>query len=136
MSSRRASHSSRSSQSKQSKSARLSSNSTSKTSYTNKTRSSAYDKNFERYIINKKIFLKGYEYPDDCPTPEANNEDELEESLARSRPSLSPSRFTNKDFQRFVRDNDRVYEGLVISVGITAPPLVGGKAEAIFRHTA
>jgi len=25
---------------------------------------------------------------------------------------------------------------LVISVGIAAPPLVGGKAEAIFRHTA
>lgn len=124
MSSRRTSHSGRSSQS--SKSAKPSSNSTSKTSIadTSKTRSSAYDKNFERYIINEKVFPEGYEYPDGRRTPEPNNEDELEESLARSRLSLSPSRFTNEDFRRFKRDNARVYEGSVMS---TVFPTIRGQ---------
>ena len=124
MSSRRTSHSSRSSQSKQSKSARPSGNSTSKTSITDKTKSSAYDKNFERYVINEKVFPEGYEYPDDRRTPEPNNEDELDDSLARSRPSLSPSRFTNEDFRRFKRDNARIYEGSVMS---TVFPTIRGQ---------
>ena len=128
MSSRRTSHSSRSSQSRQSKSARPSSNSTSKTSITDKTRSSAYDKNFERYIINEKVFPEGYEYADSRRTPEPNYADELEETLARSRPSLSPSRFTNEDFRRFKRDNARVYEGSVMS---TVFPTIRGQRTEI-----
>jgi hypothetical protein len=89
----------------------------SKTSITDisKTRSSAYHKNFERYIINEKVFPEGYEYPNGRRTPEPNNEDELEESLVTSRPSLSPSRFTVEDFRRFKRDNSWVYDGSVMS---------------------
>jgi hypothetical protein len=78
-------------------------------------------------MINENVFPEGYEYPDGRRTPEPNNEDELEASLARSRPSLSPSRFTNEDFRRFKRDNARVYEGSVM--GTVFPTIRGQHTE-------
>ncbi|SLM36805.1 hypothetical protein LPUS_06491 [Lasallia pustulata] len=113
-------------QSRQSESLKPPSNSTSENSNTEivARKISAYDKNFEQFLINENVFPEGYEYPDDRPIPEPNNWQEMQEELARRRPSLSLSRFTNEDFRRFKRDNARVYEGSVMS---TIFPTIRGK---------
>ena len=109
MSSRRSGRSDRSSRvshGKPSKSTNPPSTSTSKTSNTSGRRSSAYDANFEQHLIDNRVYPEGYEYHDDRQTPEPNNAEELRQRLAASRPSLSPSKFTDSDFRKFKRANN------------------------------
>jgi hypothetical protein len=87
----------------------------------------AWDKNFEQNIINENIFPEGYEYPNDQLTPEPDNEEEVQEMLARSRPSLSLSRFTDLDFRKFKRDNSRIYESTLM--GTVFPTIRGEHTE-------
>src|SRR6266516_2323288 len=66
-----------------------------------------YDPNFEQNLIEHGFYPEGYEYLDNRQTPEPNNLEEINQILAEPRPSLSPSRFSNGDFQDFKRKNIR-----------------------------
>ncbi|KAL3420389.1 hypothetical protein PVAG01_08888 [Phlyctema vagabunda] len=88
----------------------MSSSRSSRTAPTSYRRSTAYDKNFEQHLVQHRIYIKGYEYPDDADAPEPGNIDVLRERLARPRPSLSPSQFTTSDFRTFERRNDRLID--------------------------
>ncbi len=72
-------------------------------------RSSAYDKDFEQHLIEHRIYPKGYEYPNNRPTPKPPLDD-LRQRLAQPRPSLSPSQFTTSQFETFEQANDRVID--------------------------
>jgi hypothetical protein len=72
-------------------------------------RSSAYDKDFEQHIVDYRIYLEGYEYPDGRTTPEPASE-ELRQRLAQPRPSLSPSRWPDSKFKDFKQKNARVID--------------------------
>jgi hypothetical protein len=94
-----------------------SSSSTSKTKTTAKTstgrpkagkikgskRSSPYDANFEQDLIQVKTYLYGYEYPDGSVPPLGGNYEGTNQRLAQYRASLSPSRFSDGDRQKFLR---------------------------------
>ena len=75
------------------------------TSKTKKT--SLYDPNFEQNLIDNKIYPSYYDFPDDRVPPKPNNWKDINEQLKEPRPSLSPSRFPNEVFEKFVRTNTR-----------------------------
>jgi len=83
--------------------------STSNQSGTTKTSKScsAYSSNFELKLIDHGIYPKGYEFEDNrTPPPPANLED-IRRRLTQPRLSLSPSQFSESDFNNFERHNDR-----------------------------
>ena len=103
-------------QKRSSKSSKL--NNTSKTSCSGETlKSSAYDRDFEQKCIDHGIYMPG----DDI---EPGNWQEVQDVLAHSRPSLSPSQFSDRAFKRFRRveaearnENDVITEALPIILG-------------------
>ena len=109
--------SSRSLQSRQTKSTNPTSNSTSANNTKgSRRRSSAYDADFEQYLIDHGIFPEEYEHPDGCETPEPSNLEWIRQRLAQIRRSLSPSSFPDSKFRDFKRANARVIdEGEVMS---------------------
>ena len=94
------------------------SNDTSNTSSSGQTlKSSAYDRDFEQKCIDHGIYMPG----DDI---EPTNWQEVQDVLARSRPSLSPSQFSDGAFKRFRRveaeardENDVITEALPTILG-------------------
>ncbi len=94
------------------------SNNTSNTSYSGQTlKSSAYDRDFEQKCIDHGIYMPG----DDI---EPRNWQEVQDILARSRPSLSPSQFSDGAFKRFRKieaearnEIDVITEALTIILG-------------------
>ncbi|EGE00672.1 hypothetical protein TESG_07969 [Trichophyton tonsurans CBS 112818] len=67
------------------------------------TSTTAYNRNFEQKLIDHGIYPKGYEYPDGRLPAKPNNWEEINERLAKPRPSLSPSKFSEREFQKFER---------------------------------
>ena len=68
------------------------------------TKTRTYSRNFRQHLIDHDIYPNPYEHPDEIPAL-PNNWDEINKRLARRRPSLSPSKFTQKDFQKFCRED-------------------------------
>ncbi|PGG99224.1 hypothetical protein AJ79_08654 [Helicocarpus griseus UAMH5409] len=68
-------------------------------------RSSAYDANFEQILIDHGAYPEEYGYSDDRSPSLPDNRDEILQRIGRPRPSLSPSRFSESDFQNFRRAN-------------------------------
>ncbi|KAK2795046.1 hypothetical protein FQN50_009805 [Emmonsiellopsis sp. PD_5] len=63
----------------------------------------AYSRNFQQNLIDHGVYPDGYEYPDGRIPVMPNNWEEINERLARPRPSLSPSKFSNEHFWKFKR---------------------------------
>ena len=70
---------------------------------------SPYDAGFEQHLIDNGIYPHGYEHLDDRYPLRPSNWEEINQALARPRPSLSPSRFSVGAFQAFERANWRSY---------------------------
>lgn len=68
-------------------------------------RTSAYNPVFEQNLINHGVYPHGYRHPDGHRPPKPNNWDDIQQRLAQPRPSLSPSRFSDGAFERFVDKN-------------------------------
>ena len=64
---------------------------------------STYDTAFQQKLVDSHIYYPHYEYPGGTKTPKPDNWDYINERLARSRASLSPSRFTREQHDDFVR---------------------------------
>ncbi|MCJ1406137.1 hypothetical protein MMC19_000202 [Ptychographa xylographoides] len=62
-----------------------------------------YDRNFQQKLINGGVFPCGYEYPDGQEPAKPVNLEEIKQRLARPRPSLSPSIFSDEAHKEFVR---------------------------------
>ncbi|GBF64249.1 hypothetical protein TMEN_6938 [Trichophyton mentagrophytes] len=75
------------------------------TKTTKTTSTSAYNRNFEQKLIDYGFYPKGYEYPDGRVPGKPNNWEEIIERLVQPRPSLSPSRFSEREFQIFERED-------------------------------
>ncbi|KLJ06054.1 hypothetical protein EMPG_10498 [Blastomyces silverae] len=101
------------------------------TTTTTERKSSAYDANFEQVLIDHGAYPVGYDYPDDhFPLP--NNWDEILQRVARRRPSLSPSRFSETDFRKFNRADARALgEKKVMS---SVFPIICGDADIPFEE--
>lgn len=68
-------------------------------------KSSTYHRDFKQHLIDHGIFPSHYEFPDDQEPPRPSNEKEILDRLVQARPSLSPSRFSNRAFATFARTN-------------------------------
>ena len=74
------------------------------TADTPKTKSTGpYDRQFQQVLIDNGIYPHGYRYSDGTVPPKPDNWDQFGQMLARPRPSLSPSRFGDAEFDDFVQ---------------------------------
>ncbi|EEH47850.2 uncharacterized protein PADG_03934 [Paracoccidioides brasiliensis Pb18] len=70
---------------------------------TKSTSNTPYNRNFQQNMIDHGVYPDGYEYPDGRIPAMPNNWKEINETLARPRPSLSPSKFSDEHFRKFKR---------------------------------
>jgi hypothetical protein len=83
-----------------------------------------YDRNFGQHLVDSGIYLHGYRYPDGRTPGKPDNWDEINERLARPRPSLSPSQFSEKAYEQFAQtDADAAKEK---QVSETVIPFIEG----------
>ncbi len=108
----------------QSKSANTLGKSTEKTTHR---KSSAYHGDFEQHLIDHKIYPSHYDFPDDRVAPKPANWKEILDRLKEPRSSLSPSRFSDRAFDDFVRTNSRARtEAMVMRKPF---PIISGDAD-------
>jgi len=62
-----------------------------------------YDRQFQQVLIDNGIYPHGYRYSDGTVPPKPDNWNQFGQMLARPRPSLSPSRFGDAEFDDFVQ---------------------------------
>ncbi|EGD84830.1 hypothetical protein H112_08546 [Trichophyton rubrum D6] len=104
-----------------------SSNSNTKTTKTTST--TAYNRNFEQKLIDHGIYPPGYKYPDGQKPAKPDNWQELNERLAQPRASLSPSKFSEQDFEEFVEaDVNASKEKPIVRLAI---PIIEGRVDDI-----
>ncbi|KAI9748370.1 MAG: hypothetical protein M4579_007245, partial [Chaenotheca gracillima] len=70
-------------------------------------KSSAYHRDFEQHLIDHGLYPDDYEFSDGRDPSRPNNEDDILDRLGQPRPSLSPSRFSDKAFRAFKQTNSR-----------------------------
>ncbi|KAI9684265.1 MAG: hypothetical protein M1822_005738 [Bathelium mastoideum] len=68
----------------------------------------AYDPNFEQRMIDNGLFPHGYEYPDGRVPSKPLNWNEMQQMLARRRPSLLSFTYPDKRYDEFARADARV----------------------------
>ncbi|KAI1825788.1 hypothetical protein F4861DRAFT_547179 [Xylaria intraflava] len=85
-----------------------------------------HDHAFEQHLINNGIYHHGYRYPETgVALPKPGNLEEIKQVMRRPRASLSPTRFTEKDFDKFQQaDINASKESKVMS---TVIPIIEGK---------
>lgn len=68
---------------------------------TKTTSTTAYNRNFQQNLVDHGVYPPGYKYPDGQKPAKPNNWLELNERLAQPRASLSPSKFSEQEFEEF-----------------------------------
>ena len=90
-------------------------------------KSSAYDPTFEQHLIDHRIYPDGYHYDNDNAFIHPDNWEAINERLAQPRPSLSPSRFSREEFEKFRKTNRQALtESTVMS---KAFPIIFGTSD-------
>ena len=100
--------------------------STAKTTTSKTKKTSPYDRNFGQKLIDNGIYRDDHEFPDDRDPPRPNNENEILSRLQQPRLSLSPSKFSNKEFRTFKQTNSRALNEDAVMGDVL--PLVQGTA--------
>ncbi|KAM5485176.1 hypothetical protein McanCB56680_002096 [Microsporum canis] len=67
----------------------------------------AYNRNFEQKLVDRDIYLDGYDHSDGQPPATPNNMDEIMQRLAQPRRSLSPTNFPESKFREFKQKDAR-----------------------------
>ncbi|KAM5437012.1 hypothetical protein MferCBS31731_005667 [Microsporum ferrugineum] len=93
------------------------------------TSTTPYNRNFEQKLIDYGVYFPGYKYPGGQKPAKPNNWSELNERLARPRASLSPSRFSDREFEEFVdADLNASKEKPIVRYAV---PIIEGRADDI-----
>ncbi|KAM5444625.1 hypothetical protein MferCBS31731_000079 [Microsporum ferrugineum] len=87
--------------------------------------STAYNRNFQQHLTQHGVYMKGYMYPDGRMPVKPNNWEHINEVLARSRRSLSPSQFSETDFQEFEQADTNAGEERPVTTSVI--PTIEGK---------
>ncbi|CAG9945337.1 unnamed protein product [Clonostachys rosea f. rosea IK726] len=83
-----------------------------------------YDRAFHQHLIDHHIFPPRYEYPNGDRVAKPENIEDIRRALAQPRKSLSPSRFSEEEFEKFERaDAHATTESRVVA---TVIPLIEG----------
>ena len=96
------------------------------TSNTTTTKSTGpYNRNFQQNLIDGRVYPNGYKFPDGRVPIKPDNWEDINHRLRLPRRSLSPSKFSEEDHERFVQaDADAVKEKQVTTSVI---PVIEGK---------
>ncbi|KAI9792800.1 MAG: hypothetical protein M1816_001532 [Peltula sp. TS41687] len=74
------------------------------TTKTSKTKTTGvYNRNFQQQLVDYDVYPPGYSHSDGRIPAKPNNWNEINQALRRPRPSLSPSKFTDREHERFVQ---------------------------------
>ncbi|EFR04991.1 hypothetical protein MGYG_07994 [Nannizzia gypsea CBS 118893] len=92
---------------------------------------SAYSRNFQQHLADHGIYCTGYGHRSDPTKP--SNWGEIQERLAKPRRSLSPSRFSESDFEAFVRADEQMSTEKQVTAKIL--PIIEGDTSTQFRGT-
>ena len=83
-----------------------------------------YSNNFQQSLIDHVFFPVGYRYPNGQRPPPPANRHTIEKLLGRRRPSLSQSRFSEKDFQDLQAAEDAA--SCETDVAVSVIPIIEG----------
>jgi len=96
------------------------------TSTTIKTTSSGvYNRDFQQHLIQNAVYPHGDGRLDGTALENPENWNEVQQMLARPRPSLSPSRFNDEDYEQFVRADTGAWKEKDVSELVI--PIIEGK---------
>ncbi|EEQ85579.2 uncharacterized protein BDCG_08848 [Blastomyces dermatitidis ER-3] len=98
---------------------------TQSTEITKTTSTTAYKRNFEQKLIDHGVYPPEYEYPNGQIPPIPNNWWDINERLVRPRPSLSPSKFSDKEFKEFKKADAHASKEQPVTVSVI--PIIEGK---------
>lgn len=94
---------------------------------TKTTSTTVYNRNFEQKLIDHGVYPPGYKYPDGQKPAKPSNWQELNERLAQPRASLSPSKFSEEQFEEFVEaDVNASKEKSIVRLAI---PIIEGRVD-------
>ncbi|RJE19523.1 hypothetical protein PHISCL_08147 [Aspergillus sclerotialis] len=94
-------------------------------------KTTTYSRNLRQHLIDYAIYPYNYEYPDGQVPALPNNWDEINQRLARRRPSLSPLQFSEKDFKKFCRDDAYASKEKIVTEVI--PTIEGRSGDPKYR---
>jgi hypothetical protein len=89
---------------------------------------SVYSRNFEQHLIDHGIHPRGRGYSDRLRSLKPNNAEEIIQRLTQYRRSLSPSRFSQKAYSEFSREEGRIFNGKA-TVKTSIVPFLDGEIE-------
>ncbi|KAF3482660.1 uncharacterized protein GIQ15_01984 [Arthroderma uncinatum] len=96
---------------------------------TKTTSTTAYNRNFEQKLIDHGVYPPRYKYPDGQKPAKPDNWLEINDRLAQPRASLSPSKFSEHEFDEFVEaDVNASKEKPVIRFAV---PIIEGRVDDI-----
>ncbi|EFE33524.1 uncharacterized protein ARB_07469 [Trichophyton benhamiae CBS 112371] len=94
---------------------------------TKTTSTTVYNRNFEQKLIDHGVYPPGYKYPDGRKPAKPSNWQELNDRLAQPRASLSPSKFSEEQFEEFVEaDVNASKEKSIVRLAI---PIIEGRVD-------
>jgi len=104
----------------------ISTSSTKPTTNTTTTKSTGpYDRGFQQNLIDGGIYPHGYRYPDGRVPAKPNNWDEINQRLAQPRASLSPSKFSEEAYEKFVQADVDAFKEKQVTESVI--PIVEGE---------
>ncbi|KAK2759835.1 hypothetical protein FQN54_002569 [Arachnomyces sp. PD_36] len=83
-----------------------------------------YSRCFEQHLIDHGIYPEGYKYPSGRKTEKPSNWAEINKRLSQPRASLSPSNFTDEEFENFKEAN--TYAANELPTTTLIPTIEGG----------
>ncbi|PGH28523.1 hypothetical protein GX50_08733 [[Emmonsia] crescens] len=94
---------------------------------TKSTSTTPYNRNFQQNLIDHGVYPDGYEYPDGRIPAMPKNWEEINETLARPRPSLSPSKFSDEHFRKFKRADTHASKEQPVTTSVI--PIIEGDVD-------
>ncbi|OJD09565.1 hypothetical protein ACJ73_10219, partial [Blastomyces percursus] len=91
------------------------------------TSTTPYNRNFQQNLIDHGVYPDGYEYPDGRIPVMPNSWEEINETLTRPRPSLSPSKFSDEHFRKFKRADTHASKEQPVTTSVI--PIIEGDVD-------
>lgn len=83
-----------------------------------------YSRNFQQHLIQHGVYPCGYKHRDGSVPAKPDNWKEIKQILVQRRPSLSPSKFTDEEYERFFQDDVDASKEKDVSVSVI--PMIEG----------
>jgi hypothetical protein len=95
------------------------------TNTTNTKSTGVYDYAFYQHLVDYAVYPNAYEYPDGHVPAKPDNWKDFNHILAQPRPSVSPSKFTDEEHERFARADAHAAKEKQVSELVI--PIIEGK---------